>query len=63
MSRFHGEQCWSEIRHQAKHAWRELSDDELDIMESVQREREVRTRDQRSRARRSYLLRERESDS
>jgi hypothetical protein len=62
MSRFHGEQCWSEIRHQAKHAWRELTEDDLDIMEAVQREREVRTRDQRSRVRRSHRLEEREAD-
>ena len=63
MSRFHGEQCWTQIRHQAKRAWRELSDDDLAIMDTVQRERAVRMRDRRSRARRGDLPGDRKSDS
>jgi len=53
MSRYHGEQYWAEIRHHAKNGWRDLSDDDLDTFDAMRRDREVRWRDQRTRARRS----------
>ena len=63
MSRFHGEQYWSEIQHRAKRAWRELNDEDFDHMEALRRDREVRSRDQRGRARRRRLGEYRESES
>ena len=53
MSRYHGEQYWTEVRQHAKYGWRELSDDELDAMDAMRRDHQVRDRDQRSRLRRS----------
>jgi hypothetical protein len=51
MSKYHGEQYWSEIRHQTLQSWRELSEDDFDTLRAIRHDREVRTRDQRSRAR------------
>ena len=52
MSRFHGEQYWTEIRQHAKYGWRDLSEGDLDTLDKMRRDREVRSRDERSRARR-----------
>ncbi len=52
MSRYHGEQFWSEIRHQTLQDWRDLSDDDFDTLRAIRHEREVHLRDQRARARR-----------
>jgi len=53
MSRFHGEQYWTEIRQHARCAWRGLSEDDLDTIARMCRDHEVRSRCERSRARRS----------
>ena len=53
MSKYHGEQYWSEVRHHAKYGWRDLSEDDLDNLDRMRRDHEVRSRDQRSRARRN----------
>jgi hypothetical protein len=56
MSKYHGEQYWSEIRHQTLHAWRELGDEDFDTLRAIRHDREVRTRDQRARARRERQI-------
>ena len=57
MSRYHGEQSWQEIRHQALQGWRDLSEDDFETLRAIRREHEVRERHERSRSRR-----ERQSD-
>jgi hypothetical protein len=52
MSKFHGEQYWSHLRQQTLQSWSDLSEDELETLKAIRHSREVRTRDQRSRARR-----------
>jgi hypothetical protein len=52
MSRYHGEQSWHEIRHQALQGWRDLSEDDLETLRAIRREHEVRARNERSRSRR-----------
>jgi len=52
MSKFHGEQYWTLLRHQTLQGWNETSDDELERLNAIRHSREVRARDQRSRARR-----------
>lgn len=52
MSRYHGEQTWHEIRHQALQGWRDLSEDDLEAMRAISREHQVHERSQRSRFRR-----------
>jgi hypothetical protein len=52
MSRYHGEQSWHEIRHQALQGWRDLSEDDFEALRAIRREHEVRERHQRSRSRR-----------
>jgi len=52
MSKFHGEHYWSHLRQQTLQSWDDLSEDELETMNAIRHSREVRTRDQRSRARR-----------
>ena len=51
MSRHHGDQYWTEIHKRAICAWRELSDDDIDVLHAVRHEREVRARDERARVR------------
>jgi hypothetical protein len=63
MSRYHGDQYWTEIRQHAKYGWRDLSDDDLDTIDAMRRDREVRSRDQRSRARRSKWSERRELEN
>jgi len=57
MSRYHGEQSWQEIRHQALQGWRDLNEDDFETLRAIRREHEVRERHERSRSRR-----ERQSD-
>ena len=57
MSRYHGEQSWHEIRHQALQSWRDLSEDDLETLHAIRRQQAVQARNQRSRSRR-----ERQSD-
>jgi len=52
MSRYHGEQSWHEIRHQALQGWRDLSEDDFEALRAIRREHEVRERHERSRSRR-----------
>jgi hypothetical protein len=52
MSKYHGEQYWSQIRHHALQGWQDISDEDLETFNTIRHSREVRTRDQRSRARR-----------
>ena len=52
MSRYHGEQSWSEMRPQALQSWQDLSEEDMETFNTIRHSREVRTRDQRSRARR-----------
>lgn len=52
MSKFHGDQYWTLLRHQTLLGWHETSEDELERMNAIRHSREVRARDQRSRARR-----------
>lgn len=52
MSKYHGEQYWSQIRHHALQGWHDISDEDLETLNTIRHSREVRARDQRSRARR-----------
>jgi hypothetical protein len=63
MSRYHGEQYWTQVRHHARYGWRDLSDDDLDTIAAMRRDHEVRTRDQRTRARRSKWFETRELET
>jgi hypothetical protein len=51
MSRYHGDQYWTEIHSRAVRDWRAFSDDDIDTLHAVRHEREVRDRDERIRAR------------
>ena len=51
MSRYHGDQYWTEIQTRAIRDWRGFSDDDVDAFHALRREREVRTRDERAKAR------------
>jgi hypothetical protein len=51
MSRYHGDQYWTEIHMRAIRDWREFSDDDIDVLHAVRHEREVRARDERARVR------------
>jgi hypothetical protein len=52
MSKFHGEQYWSQLRHQTLQDWQQTSEDDLETMNAIRHSREVRARDLRARARR-----------
>jgi hypothetical protein len=52
MSKYHGEQYWSHIRQQTLNGWHDVSEEDLETFNAIRHSREVRTRDQRSRARR-----------
>lgn len=52
MSRYHGEQFWHEIRHQALQGWRDLSEDDLEAMRAIRSEHELHERNHRCRFRR-----------
>jgi hypothetical protein len=62
MSRYHGEQFWHEIRHQALQGWRDLGEDDFEALRAIKREHEVRERHQRSRSRRERQTADREVD-
>jgi hypothetical protein len=51
MSKYHGDQSWTEIHSQTIREWRDLNDDDFDTLRAMRFEREVRMRDQRQRAR------------
>jgi hypothetical protein len=51
MSRYHGDQYWTEIQARAVRDWRGFSDDDIDTFHALRREREVRTRGERAKAR------------
>jgi hypothetical protein len=52
MSKFHGEQYWSQLRHQTLQDWHQTSEDDLETLNAIRHSREVRARDLRTRARR-----------
>jgi hypothetical protein len=56
MSKYHGEQSWLEIRHQALQGWRELSEDDFEALRAIRRDHEVRARSRRSLLRRERQL-------
>lgn len=56
MSKFHGEQLWTTVRHDTLRNWRDLSDDEFDTLRAIGHEREVRERSMRERLRRERKL-------
>ena len=51
MSRYHGDQYWTEIHARTMRDWREFNDDDVDAFHAIRHEREVRARDQRAFAR------------
>lgn len=53
MSKFHGEQYWTTVRHHTLCNWRNLSDDEFDTLRAIGHDREVRERSVRERVRRA----------
>jgi hypothetical protein len=63
MSKYHGEQYWTTVRHQALQGWRDLSDDEFDILRAIGHDREVRERSVRERLRRERRMNPRELDA
>jgi hypothetical protein len=59
MSRYHGDQYWTEIQSRAVRDWRGFSDDDIDTLHALHHEREIRARDERVRARNYRLIEER----
>ena len=62
MSKYHGEQYWSHIRQQTLQNWQDVSEEELDTFQAIRHSRDVRARDQRSRARRDRHAEHRDTD-
>lgn len=62
MSRFHGDQYWIEIQTRAVRDWHGFNDDDIDTLHAVRHEREIRARDERSRARNYRRTEFRESE-
>jgi hypothetical protein len=60
MSKYHGEQYWSEIRHQTLQGWRDVSEDAFDTLRAIRHDREVRIREQRSCERRDRQMQRRD---
>ena len=52
MSKYHGEQYWTTVRHKTLQDWHDLSEDELDTLQALRHDREIRERGLRDRARR-----------
>jgi len=44
MSKYHGEQYWTTVRHKTLQNWRDLSEDEFDTLRALRHEREVHER-------------------
>jgi len=63
MSKFHGEQYWTTVRHHALCNWRELGDDEFDTLRAIGHDREVRERSIRERLRRERKLKPQDLDA
>ena len=63
MSRYHGDQYWTEIHSRAVRDWRGVSDDDIDTLHAVRHEREVRGRDERLRARNYRRTERREAEA
>jgi hypothetical protein len=63
MSKFHGEQFWTTVKHHALCNWRELSDDEFDTLRAIGHDREVRERSVRERLRRERKLKPQDLDA
>lgn len=62
MSRYHGDQYWTEIQNRAIRDWRGFSDDDVDALHALRHEREIRARDERERARNYRRTEQRGSD-
>lgn len=62
MSKFHGEQHWTTVRHQTLHDWRELSEDDFDALRALRHDREIRQRSLRHRMRRDHQVRADEAE-
>jgi hypothetical protein len=60
MSKYHGEQYWSEIRHQTLQGWRDVSEDAFATLRTIRHDREVRIREQRSCERRDRQMQRRD---
>jgi hypothetical protein len=60
MSKYHGEQYWSEIRHQTLQGWRDISEDAFDTLRAIRHDREVHVREQRACERRDRQMQRRD---
>ena len=49
MSKYHGEQYWTTVRHKTLQDWHDLNEDELDTLQALRHDREVRERGLRDR--------------
>jgi len=63
MSKFHGEQFWTTVKHHALTNWREINDDEFDALRAIGHDREVRERSMRERLRRERKLKPQDLDA
>jgi len=63
MSKYRDAQSWVEIQHQALQGWRELSEDDCELLRTVKHVREMRVRNHRARLRRERLLERRDSEN
>jgi hypothetical protein len=63
MSKFHGEQYWTTVRHHALCDWRDINDEEFDTLRAIGHEREVRERSVRERQRRTRKLKPEDLDA
>ena len=60
MRKYHGEQYWSEIRHQTLQGWRDVSEDAFETLRAIRYDREVRVREQRASVRRDRQMQRRD---
>ena len=63
MSKFHGQQYWTTVRHHALYDWRNLSDDDFDTLRAIGHDHQVRERSVRERVRRERKLRPEDLDA
>jgi hypothetical protein len=62
MSKYRDAQSWVEVQHQALQGWRELSEDDCELLRTIKHVREMRVRNHRSRVRRERQLDQRETE-
>ena len=63
MSKYHGEQYWSQMRQHTLHGWQDINDEDIEKFNTIRHNREVRLRDQRARARRERHIDHREIEA